>query len=174
MARTVQQQIDIGNASSIYAANGLRNGKRHGGLNDVGLPTMIYVVREGLERLYDLDNTDEDLDTIGNYLISICKDAARAEANIVGGGSVPTISPVTPIAPLDWIVSASSTPLADGESSVVLSDFIGYNINFSRGGILQFTTNPGDGSNYYSWNRITGLFQIVGPAQLTEQMRIFI
>jgi hypothetical protein len=174
--RTVQQQIDIGNASCIYAANELRNGKRHGGLNDVGLPTMIYVVREGLERLYDLDSADADLDTIGNYLISICKDAAKAEANIVGGGALPIVLGTTPPAPLDWIVSASSIPLATGETSVTLTQFIGYsNLNFYRGGIAQYTTDPGGGATYYSWNSSSGLFQLLGTspeAVLDESMRI--
>jgi len=176
MARTTQQQIDIGNASCIYAANELRNGKRHGGLNDVGLPTMIYVVREGLERLYDLDPTNEDITPLGNFLISICKDAAKAEVNIVGGGALPIVLGTTPPSPLDWVVSASSIPLATGETSVTLTQFIGYsNLNFSRGGTTQYTSDPGGGATYYSWNSSSGLFQLLGTnpeAVLGESMRI--
>lgn len=96
MARTTQQIIDIGWASSIYAANELGGGKRHGGSIDWKWPILLHLVTQGLEWLYELDPADEDLDTIGNYLISISKFSAKAEANIVGGGGSTTITTATP------------------------------------------------------------------------------
>jgi hypothetical protein len=182
MSRTVQQEIDIANVSCIYASNELQNGKPHGGLLDQRLPSLIHAYRQGLEWLYELDPTSDDLDTLGNYLISICKDAARSEAAIIGGGSVPGVLPNPGLPqPLDWIVSGSSSisaPLATGDLSVILDgtnntvDFRGYNIEYARGGQPQYTTDPGDGSTYYSWDRNTGLFTISTAAGLGEPMRI--
>lgn len=176
MARTTQQVINIGRVSKIYAANGLGNGQLHGGLNDVDLPRMIRAVGKGLEKLYAYDPTNEDIDTISNFLISICKDAAKAEANIVGGGALPIVLGTTPPSPLDWIVSASSIPLATGDASCTLTQFRGYsNLNFARGGITQYTSDPGGGATYYSWDSSSCLFQLLGTtpeATLGESMRI--
>lgn len=175
MSITTQQIINIGRACKIYAGNGLRNGQRHGGTNDTGLPNMIFYVGKGLEYLYDLDSDNEDIGNLENFLIAICKDAPRAEAAIVGGGGLPTLITPTSPAPLDWVVSASSIPLATGESLATLSTFIRYQINFSRGGIIQSTTDPGGGGTYYSWNSTTGAFALInGAAQVDEPMRIFI
>lgn len=178
MALTVPQQIDIGNASSIFASNELQNGKRHGGYLDTDWPTLIYLVRQGLEWLYELDPTHEDLTPIGNYLIAICKHASRAEAAIIGGGSTPTVVNVTAPEPLDFIVSSSSF-IVSGQTSVTISDFIGYNIEFIRGNLTQYTTAPPDGlSTYYSWDKDTGLLTLLaditpfGAATAGEQFRI--
>lgn len=185
MALTVQQQINIANACSIYASNELSSGKKHGGLLDERLPFLLYGIRQGLEWLYDLDPTNEDIEPIGNYLISICKHYAKAQNEIVGGGSVPSILPNSALPqPIDWMVSGTSSsvaPFATGDTSIVLDgtnsmpDLRGYNIDYFRGGILQYTTNPGDGSIYYSWDRATGLLVLLGTspsAVLGEQMRI--
>lgn len=185
MSLTVQQKLDIANACSIYASNELSGGKRHGGLLDEKLPSLLFGFRQGLEWLYDLDPINEDLLPIGNYLISICKHYAKAENEIVGGGSVPSILPNVALPqPIDWRVSgtASATaPLATGEVSVVLDgtggmpDLRGYNIDFFRGTFIQQTTSPGDGSVYYSWDRKTGLLVLLGTspsASLDEPMRI--
>lgn len=185
MALTVQQQLNIANACSIYASNELVSGKVDGGLLDERLPSLLFATRQGLEWLYELDPTNEDLTPIGNGLIAICKHYAKAENEIVGGGSVPSVNPNTALPqPIDWRVSgtASATaPLATADTSVVLDgtngmpDLRGYNVAYTRGGIPQYTTNPGDGSNYYGWDRLTGLFQLLGSAPsavLGEQMRI--
>jgi len=178
MSRTVPQQIDIGNASSIYMSNKLSGGKIHGGLLDEKNPMLIYLVRQALEWLYELDPTHEDLDTEGNYLIAICPDAPRAEASIIGGGSTPTVTNVATPAPLDFIVSGASFIVA-GATTKNIPQFMGYNIEFTRGNLLQYTTAPPDGfSTYYSWNRTTGLLTLLsdidpfGAATTGEQFRI--
>jgi len=183
MARTAQQIIDIANASCVYASNELSGGARHGGLVDEQLPSLTYLIRQGYEWLYELSPSDEDLDTIGNYLIAISKFALKAENEITGGGSVTPITPNPALPqPIDWRVSGTATalaPLATGESSVVLDgtggmpDLRGYNVDFFRNNTIQHTTDAGDGSTYYSWNRISGLFTLInGAAQSTELMRI--
>jgi len=44
---------------------------------------------------------------------------------------------------------------------------------FTRNSFPQYTTDPGDGSVYYGWNRATGLFELFnGDAATGERMRI--
>jgi hypothetical protein len=65
--------------------------------------------------------------------------------------------------------------LATNDTSATLTAFIGYNIDFFRGGISQYTTDPGNGGTYYTWDRTTGLFTLYnGAAGEGEQMRISI
>ena len=160
MARTVPEQIDIGNVSSIFMSNKLSGGKIHGGLLDENNPILIYLVRQALEWLYELDPTHEDLDTIGNYLIAICPDAARAEAAIIGGDSTPTIVNATAPTRKDFIVSTSSY-IVTGASSKNISEFIGYELEFDRNNIPQSTVNTE--ASYFSWDKTIGNF-ICSPA----------
>lgn len=181
---TIQNILNIADASCIYTSNEISGGNRQGGLIDLKLPALTYALRQGLEWLYDLDPANEDLTPIGNYLFSILKFAAKAENSIVGGGSVPSVSPSSPLAePIDWIVSGTASaiaPLANGDATVTfdgtggMPDLRGYNIQFARGGATQYTTNPGDGTTYFSWNRSTGVFSVSQAASTGEQMRIYI
>lgn len=155
MALSISQKINIGNASSIFASNELGNGKLHGGVLDEKLPTLIYLVRQGLEWLYELDPTHEDLVPIGNYLIAICRHSARAELAIVGGGVTPTINRVSPPLRKDFIVSASSY-IVTGGSTKIITEFIGYNLDFHRNGIPQSTVSTE--SSYFTWDEDSGIF----------------
>lgn len=91
---TVQEKIDLGYVCTIYANNELRGGKVHGGDLDRSLPILLYLVTNGLEMLYEADSVNEDLTPIGNYLISICRHQARAQAalDIGGSGEIPSLS----------------------------------------------------------------------------------
>lgn len=170
MSLTIQQKIDIGNASSIFTSNELSGGKLHGGTIDKKLPTLIYLVRQGLEWLYELDPTHEDLVPISNYLIAICRHSARAELAIVGGGSTPTISGVSAPAQLNFTVAASGTTLIDGQSTVTLTQFIGYNLVVVKSGtgLTQITTAP----VYYTWDKVAGLLTVVPAAFLGDEFQI--
>lgn len=170
---TVQEKIDTGRVCGYLASNEIAGGKRVGGEIDPRLPSLLYSVTTGLEWLYELDNANTDLELIGNYLISICRHYAKAQSILAlgGGGSVSPISPITLPDPYDFIVSASSF-IATGVSSISIPLFVGYNISFDRGGQPQYTTDPGDGSSFFGWNRVTGLFTISGPAFAGEQFRI--
>jgi hypothetical protein len=175
MALSVLQKINIANASCIYTSNELKNGKVHGGYLDKNWPTLIYMVRQALEWLNDLDPTHEDLDTIGNYLIAICKHQGKAQANLVDGGNLPTISGPSYVLPevIDFTVNGSSSTMITGDTVLSIPSFAGYNVELTRGGLVQFTTEPEDGSTYYSWNRTTyTLILLNGAAQLGEQIRI--
>ena len=166
MARTVQQQIDIANVCSIYSSNELESGLRNTGYIDPKNRDLIYLVRQGLEWLYELDSSHEDLDLIGNYLIAICRHSARGEANIVGGGTTPTISGATRPDRIDFYVSSSSLIPTGGTSVTLPESWQGYNLSFDRGNVPQsiLTTEP----SYFSWNRNTRLFTCFPAAALGD------
>jgi hypothetical protein len=155
--------------------------------------TLIYIYWKILNTIYELDNAYPGLEAPARYLYELEMKYAFRAARIVDGGGGGTVAPVTPsgtgsnINDLDWLVSGSSSqlaPLANGDFAVTFDgtggmlDLRGFNINFFRGGVTQNTTPLGDGSSYYYWNKITGLFQLLGAApangaaQEGELMRI--
>lgn len=78
--------------------------------------------------------------------------------------------------PYDWIVGAATSatkPLKAGDTSVTLPlAFSGFNISFIRGNLTQYTTDVGDGTSYYTWNKTTRLLTISPAAALDEIFRI--
>ncbi len=121
---------------------------------------------------------------VANYLYWMCGLFQLEAQNIIsgpGGGSVvPTPSGGSLPNPYDWEVGVGTSPMETGDTTVTLDgtngtqDFRGYNIEFVRNNVPQYTTPPVDGfSTYYSWNRVTGVFAVLnGAAQPTEQFRI--
>lgn len=173
---TIPQAITNGFASSYIAAiynakQGLFSG---GALGAPKSPIKIKMVSDALYwGYYGGAQTDASLFSVAKYLQWLSGKFWLEAGNITGSGG--GVTPITPgsltINALDFIVSVSST-IAAGETSKTLSQFIGYDVNFFRGGAAQYTTDPGDGSTYYSWNSVTGLFSISAAAQLGEQFRI--
>ena len=168
---TVSEIISIAKVSEYLAAVDIyKSGINFGG-NDVGLPRKLYCIRKNVEKVFDLDPTDDTLTKTANYLFSLCNRYAFKAQTILNIASGGTIAPVTPSGslplPFDYEVTAISTPLANGESSVVLSTFIGFNIAFNRNNIPQSTVNQG--GSYYSWNRATGSFS-VSPSAVTGEL----
>ena len=84
-----------------------------------------------------------------------------------GGGSVTPVAPggLTPTRQ-DFYVSSSSL-LPTGTTSKTLTQFIGYEIDFIRGGILQSTLS-GE-SSYFTWNKSTGAFTC-SPALIVDEL----
>lgn len=166
MARTVPQQIDIGNASSIYFSNKLESGTKKGGYIDPQLSNLIYLARQGVEWLYALSPTHADLTIMGDYLIAICPDAARAEANIIGGGSTPTVVSASRPERIEFNISSSSFIPTGGLSVTLPESWQGFNLSFDRGNVPQsiLTTEP----SYFTWNRNTRLFTCFPAANVGE------
>lgn len=152
-------------------------------------PNLITMSWYALE--WGLDGgaqTDASLRQTGNYCYWIYGKFQLEAQRIIngsggGGGSVvPTPTPSAMLNPYDWRVGTITTadaPLKVGDTTVTLDgtngtrDFRGYNIEFYRGSQPDYTTNPQDGSVFYSWNRTTGVFTLLnGAAQLDEPMRI--
>lgn len=172
MSLTTQQQINTGRVCAYLAENSLASGRLHGGAQDIRLPSLLYNITEGLEQLYTLDSSHADLTMIGNYLISICKDYAKAQRILAlgGGGSVATIVGGLP-RPEEFVVSASSS-IVTGASSLVIPRFIGYNLLFVRNFIPQSTINLEDGSSYHSWDKTTGTFTCSPAAGVGELFQL--
>jgi hypothetical protein len=179
------QAIVVGDISTYLVGNnnalGSLFGKR---LSAPGSMVTIAMVTDALRFGYDGGaETEQELQAMANYLIWLCGSFGLQALSIsgnTGGGAVVPGGRTLPD-PIDWRVSgtaASDAPLATGETSVVLDgtngmpDLRGYNVDFFRGGIPQYTTDPQDGSAYYNWVRTSGLFSVSIPAQLDEPMRI--
>lgn len=86
MSLTTADKINIGWLCGLYASNELQNGKKHGGLLDERLPSLLYSVTQGLSWLNDIAPNDADVEPIGNYLISICKHYLKA-LNVLDSGN---------------------------------------------------------------------------------------
>ncbi len=176
---TVPQAIIRGDISTYLSANYNSKGVLFGGRKAPISAVSIALVTDALRWGYQGGSqTDESLRSTANYLIWLCNmwgQEAEAISQGAGGGTV--IPPGTTVPdPYDWVVStttSSTEPLKSGDTSVVISNLIGWNIDYFRGKVLQQTTDEGDGSTYYGWNKGTGTLTLFnGAAQLGEPMRI--
>lgn len=168
---TIAQIIDIYPVAQYLCATDLLKRGLYGGGVDLQLPQKIRNIGLSVERIYNDDPTDTTLTATANYLYNLCgkygmqaqavSGTAGSIAGIVSGGQSPL--------PLDFEVSASSI-IASGDSTLIITAFIGCNIEFTRGGITQNTTNAG--GSYYSWNKVTGEFICYPDASLGELFRI--
>jgi hypothetical protein len=150
---------------------------------DEDLDMKLYITRKDVEYEYDQDPTSENLFAMGNYFLTLMGIYFFAARQASGSGG--SISPLTPdiLVPddIDFIVDGT-TLIPTGGSSVYLNgsggrpDLRGYNVDFARNAMVEYTTNPGNGATYYSWNRVTGLFQLLpfsgGEATAGERFRI--
>lgn len=171
---TVARILELADVSCMLANNRTAKGALFGQAVDPKLPITIYMVYKVLKTVYDKDPEYTGVRVVADYLYELIVKYAFKSAAIVDnntGGQIAPPSGVTVPNPYDFEVSDSSF-IATGESSVTISQFIGYNVNFSRNGVMQNTTNLGDGSTYYSWNLVTGLFTIYGAATAGELFRI--
>ena len=157
---TIPVTISVGDVSTYLAANDNSKGVLFG--------RRISSPKSPIEMLMDTDsirwsynggvNDIEDMRQAANY----CRweyGTYGLEAQYIisgtGGGSVIPINGGTLPLPIQFIVSASSY-MVDGQSSATISEFIGFNLLFTRGGISQSTvvSEP----TYYTWDRDTGAF----------------
>jgi len=176
---TVERILQLAPVCCYLSANNVaKKTGLFGGVVDEKNPINIYNVYKILKHVYDKDPTYDGLQVRCDYLYELCKQYAMRAAAIVDGGGGGSVAPVTPTAgplpsPIDFIVSASSF-IPTGGSSVNIPTFIGYNLNLSRGGITQYTTDPGDGSSFYTWNSTTGDFSCSPAASAGEQFRFYL
>jgi hypothetical protein len=186
---SVSDIIELGKVTTYLAANYVDRGNLFGRtVIKPTPPTLITMSWYALEWGNDSGaETDASLRETANYCYWLYGkfqlEAQRIVNGSGGGGSViPTPTGGSLPNPYDWIVGTITTadsPLKEGDTTITLDgtagtrDFRGYNIEFSRGSANEHTTNPGDGTVYYSWNRTTGEFVLLnGAAQLGETMRI--
>lgn len=180
---TIAEIIDAYPIAQYLAANDIPTRGLNGGGVNIALPQKIRNIGKTVKRIYDSNPNDSTLPITSNFLWTLMGVyGQRALSQQQATGSIAAIAPTPGLPqPIDWIISATASAtavLSTGQSSVLLNgasnmpDLRGYNVEYVRGGITQYTTDPGDGSTYYSWNRTTGLFSISTAANVGEQMRI--
>lgn len=175
---TISQTILRGDISIYLSANDNAKGNIFSHrIASPGSPVTIALVTDALRWGSDGGaQTEQDVRQMANYLIwliGIYGQKAEYISQGTGGGSViiPSNGGILPL-PLDFIVDDTTSPILTGGNTITLPTFVGYNVDFYRGAQTQYTTNPGDGSTFYSWNRSTGVFACFPAATLGEQFRI--
>jgi hypothetical protein len=176
---TVARILSLANVSQYLAANRVDKGGLFGAPPlDKQLSIKIYLVRRILQKVYDYDPNYTGVREVADYLYELIQKFAFKSAAIVDNNTGGQIAPPTPGSgtqpnDLDFEVTSGSI-MADGETTLSIPQFIGYNVDFARGGIMQNTTSLGDGSSYYSWNNVTGIFTIFPAAATGELFRIMV
>ncbi len=174
---TIPEIIELGDVSTYLSANYTSKQQLFGGnITKPVPPVQIQFVTDALRWAYDGGaQTAASLRSTANYLYWLCGMFQLQAQNIIngpGGGTVIPITPGTSPNPIDFIVSGSSLIPTSG-TTVNIPQFIGYNVDFARGGVEQYTTPPGDGTGYYNWNKVTGDFTLIdGPAIDGERFRL--
>ncbi len=162
--QTIAETIVIGDISIYLSGNnnalGVLFGKRLASpFSPVQIATCTDALRWQYEDLLAVGAVSDD-DTLrgtANYLIWMCGRyglQAQYIASGSGGGTVVPAGSSTRPLPLDFIVSASSI-FATGSTGGTIPQFAGWNLDFDRNNIPQNTTDRGDGSSFYTWNRTT-------------------
>ena len=175
MSLTALQIVSIAKISQYLAENDIEKKGLYGGGMDLELPTKLYCVRENVEWMCNQNQLDDTLFATSTYLYALCGKYGIQAQYIVGtGGSIaPPISPsvVTPV-PIEFLVSASST-MVNGQSTLVIPNYINYNLLFLRNNIPQSSVNLNDGSAYFSWDKITGTFTCYGAAVTGDLFQLY-
>lgn len=110
---TTPQIIYIAKISQQLAQVDIMKKGLFGGGMDVRLPRKIYMIRQNVEWLYDLDSTDTTLLDTGRYLLAICGKYAMAAAVIMnsGTGGGTAVVPATPFT-FDYLIPITSSDFA--------------------------------------------------------------
>lgn len=169
-ALTILEKITIAKISEFLTAVAIQKGNRS---LDVKLPEKLYNIRKTIEYQYTQDPSDTSLVATSNYLYALCAYSLQAQ-NIMGNaGIIAGVIARSAPNPYQFFVTSSSTPLANGESTVTLTSYIGYNIILNRNYTPQGNVDPGSSMSWYSWTKATGIL-VVSPAVLTtEFIQIF-
>lgn len=171
MPLTVAQIIDIAKISQYLAQVDVQKGSLFSPRVAPLTPQILYLERKAVEWMYNLDPANTSLFQTSQYLYSLCRGYNLQAQQI--SGTAGTISPVNPAQipnPYDFEVSGSSL-MVNGQSTVTIPAFIGFNVLFVRNGIPQYTVNTGQ--SYFSWVKATGVFTIYPAAITGEQFAIY-
>ncbi len=106
----------------------------------------------------DVVTPSNSLVDAANFLYSLCGKMAPFARNLISeGGQVASVSPSSFVSIADFYVT-DETYIVAGQSSKVISEYIGYDLLFIRNGVPQTTANLGGGESYFTWNKSTGSF----------------
>jgi len=177
---TIAETIRVGDVSIYLAGNDNATGALFGRrLSSPKSPVEIAALTDALRWQYeDLlaigeVSSDDTLRGTANYLVWMCGRYGLQAQGIIagsGGGSVIPIPTSTPL-PYQFIVDASTSFIIDGQSTKIITLFLGYNLLFTRGGIAQSTVTTE--SSYYTWDKATATFTCVPAAVTSELFQIY-
>lgn len=166
---TVPQTIRYGQATTYLMCNDIVKGQ----LFPPQLSTnqdalMVAIVTDALKWYYeDINPTNPTLQGTANYLYWLCGKYQLAARNLSAGGTVTPIPPSTVMPqPVEFVVDSSTSPIIAGGTSLVIPQFIGFNVVFDRSNVPQ--TKLVNQSTYYNWNSVTGLFTCYPAAAVDE------
>lgn len=158
MAYTIAEKIDIGKTSAYLVAEELEGGKRHGDTISEKHRILLTLVADTIYTQYLANPTDTSLVKTTEYLLRLSKfkDKAYDDLSGGGGGSVTTTTPGLIVSPYYWTVAVGSSPMGTGDSTHTFTEFIGFNVLFTRGGVpqSQVVTEP----TSFGFNSTTGGF----------------
>ena len=193
---SIPEIIKLGDISVPLASNYEENGSLFGKRLAATAPMTIAIVTDALRWQWESfpDTTtflstevlDEIITENGNNLITAeyVNPTARGVANYlywlcgkfalegqfiitgVGGGTVIPIMPGSTPKPLEFEVTTSSF-MVNGQSTVSIPSFIGYNLLFVRSNVPQSIIDMG--GSYFSWSKVTGQF-VCYPAAVSGEL----
>ena len=170
---TISEAINRGYVSTYLSGNdnavGALFGRR---LAAPGSQISINMITDALYWGYSGGaQSSADLRQMANYLVWLIGKYGQQAQVILEGSGGGTVIPINPggSTPFyyDFIVDASTSFIISGTTSKTFpSTWIGFNIQFFRGGELQSTTLPSFGT-YYSWNSGTAVLTLLAVAPST-------
>lgn len=129
-----------------------------------------YIVNQ-TDNVRDISNGQFYLDINGNQQTSI---AARTTVVIAKGDDdfwYQINGARTPMPnPIEFEVNDSDTPIISGGTSLIIPQFVGYNVTFNRNNLPQTQLNSQP--TYFRWNKVTCLFQCFPAAVKTDLFSI--
>lgn len=169
-ALTTLQKITISKISEYLSAVAIQKGAKD---IDVQLPGKLYNIRKTIEYIYAQSPSNAYLTQTSNYLYGLCAFSLQAQGIVATAGIIAGIIARAAPLPYQFFITSNSTPMANGDSSVTLTSYIGYNLLFNRGYVPQGNVDPGNSMSYYSWDKVSGIFTAFPAAISTEFFQLF-
>lgn len=172
---TIQEVIDRSQVSIYLSGNDNAKGTLfEPRIAAPGSPISIALISDALNWGYDGGaQTTADVRQMANYLEWLIGQYGLQAQYILSGSGGGTVVPGgggNRPAQLNFTVAASGTTLIDGQSSVTLSSFAGFNVIVNKNGqsLNQITTAP----VYYTWSSATAVLTVSPAAFLGDEFQI--
>lgn len=170
---TIQQTINCGKLSVGLAVNANAKGQLYGGKLAPRSPLTIAMVTDALDWGNSGGQDAGDLRGLANYAYWIYGKYGLQAQYIIGtssgGGTVVPGTISNSGQRRDFIVSSTSY-LPTGTTSGTLTEYIGFNLTFVRGGLVQSEVTSE--SSYFTWNKTTGAYVIYDALVVGELISI--
>jgi hypothetical protein len=168
---SILETIRVGRMSIPLSDNYRAEGSLFGVKLSFTAPETIALVTDALNWQYEGNPTDNTLRGVANYLLWLCGTFGSEAQYVISGTGGGSIVPINPAAnPIEFEVSPTSY-IPNGDSTKVITSYLGYNLIFVRGGITQSTINTG--GSYFSWIKTSGLFTCYPPAATGELFQLY-